>query len=53
MTKRLNVLKAQAEKGSVYEEKIHRLADQMIKNDLYDGVKGNYTKFVDLLALIK
>ena len=53
MTKRLNALKAQAEEARVYEEKIHHLADQMIKIDLDDGVKVNYAKFQDVLAPIK
>ena len=53
MTKRLNALKAQAEEARVYEEKIHHLADQMIKIDLDDGVKVNYAKFEDVLAKIK
>ena len=35
------------------EQKIHHLADQMIKIDLDDGVKVNYTKFQDVLAKIK
>ena len=45
--------KAQAEEARVYEEKIHHLADQMIKIDLDDGVKVNYAKFADVLAPIK
>lgn len=53
MTKRLASLKAQAEEARVYEEKIHHLADQMIKIDLDDGVKVNYAKFADVLAPIK
>lgn len=53
MTKRLAALKAQAEEARVYEEKIHHLADQMIKIDLDDGVKVNYAKFEDVLAPIK
>ena len=53
MTKRLNALKAQAEEARIYEEKIHHLADQMIKIDLDDGVKVNYAKFQDVLAPIK
>lgn len=53
MTKRLNALKAQAEEARVYEEKIHHLADQMIKIDLDYGVKVNYAKFADVLAPIK
>ena len=36
-----------------YEEKLHHLADQMIKIDLDDGVKVNYAKFQDVLAKIK
>lgn len=36
-----------------FEEKIHRLADQMIALDLDDGVKANYPKFGDVLAKIK
>ncbi|WP_144744502.1 hypothetical protein [Enorma burkinafasonensis] len=36
-----------------FEEKIHRLADQMIEIDLDDGVKANYPKFEDVLAKIK
>ena len=53
LTKRLDVLRAQAEELRVYEEKIHHLADQMIKIDLDDGVKVNYAKFQDVLAKIK
>ena len=53
MTKRLNALKVQTEEARVYEEKIHHLADQMIKIDLDDGVKVNYAKFADVLAPIK
>lgn len=53
MTKRLTALKAQAEEARVYEEKIHHLADQMIRIDLDDGVKVNYAKFADVLAPIK
>ena len=36
-----------------FEEKIHRLADQMVEIDLDDGVKANYPKFGDVLAKIK
>ena len=43
----------QAEELRVYEEKIHHLADQMIKIDLDDGVKHNYEIFKDVLAKIK
>ena len=53
LNKELNKLQAQAEEIRVYEEKIHHLADQMIKIDLDDGVKVNYAKFQDVLAKIK
>ena len=53
LTKRLDSIKAQAEELRAYEEKIHHLADQMIRIDLDDGVKVNYAKFQDVLAKIK
>ena len=53
LNKRLTKLKGQAEEIRVYEEKIHHLADQMIKIDLDDGVKHNYAIFKDVLAKIK
>ncbi len=53
LSKRLATLQAQAEEIRVYEEKIHHLADQMIKIDLDDGVKRNYEIFKDVLAKIK
>ena len=53
LTKRLDSIKAQAEELRAYEEKIHHLADQMIRIDLDDGVKVNYAKFQDVLAIIK
>ena len=53
LTKRLNSIKAQAEELRLYEEKIHHLADQMIKIDLDDGVKHNYAIFKDVLAKIR
>ena len=53
LQKRLTALKAQAEEARVYEEKIHHLADQMIKIDLDDGVKHNYAIFKDVMAPIK
>ena len=43
----------QAAELTKFEEKIHRLADQMIAIDLDDGVKANYPKFGDVLAKIK
>jgi len=53
LSKRLAALRAQAEEIRVYEEKIHHLADQMIKIDLDDGVKKNYAIFQDVLSKIK
>lgn len=53
LNKRLTKLRDQAEETRVYEEKIHHLADQMIKIDLDDGVKHNYAIFQDVLAKIK
>ena len=53
LSKQLKKLQEQAEEIRVYEEKIHHLADQMIKIDLDDGVKVNYAKFQDVLAKIK
>ena len=53
LSKQIAILQAQAEEIRVYEEKIHHLADQMIKIDLDDGVKVNYAKFADVLAPIK
>ena len=49
MSKQLVKLQAQADEIRVYEEKIHHLADQMIKIDLDDGVKKNYSRFIDVL----
>ena len=53
LSKQLATLQAQAEEIRVYEEKIHHLADQMIRIDLDDGVKHNYEVFKDVLAKIK
>ena len=53
LTKQLTKLQSQAEELRVYEEKIHHLADQMIRIDLDDGVKHNYAIFQDVLAKIK
>ena len=52
LSKQLTTLQAQAEEIRVYEEKIHHLADQMIRIDLDDGVKHNYSVFKDVLAKI-
>ena len=53
LTKKLKTVREQDEELRFYEEKIHHLADQMIKIDLDDGVKVNYAKFQDVLAKIK
>lgn len=53
INKQLTKLKDQAEETRIFEEKIHHLADQMIKIDLDDGVKHNYEIFKDVLAKIK
>jgi len=52
LNKKLLNLQAQATETREYEEKIHHLADQMIRIDLDDGVKKNYEKFKDVLAKI-
>ncbi len=45
LTKQLNKVQAQDNELHQYEEKVHALADQMIKIDLDDGVKHNYEIF--------
>ena len=53
LSKQLTTLQAQAEEVRVYEEKIHHLADQMIRINLDDGIKKNYSIFQDVLAKLK
>lgn len=53
LDKRIKMLNDQLKETIAYEEKLHHLADQMIKIDLDDGVKVNYAKFQDVLAKIK
>ena len=53
LNKQLKKIQDQALELQKYEEKIHHLADQMIKIDLDDGVKHNYEIFKDVLAKIK
>ncbi|MDD2502613.1 MAG: BREX-1 system adenine-specific DNA-methyltransferase PglX [Clostridia bacterium] len=53
LNKQLIKLQEQAEELRIYEEKIHHLADQMIRIDLDDGVKHNYAIFKDVLANVK
>lgn len=53
LDKRIKKLNDQLKETIAYEEKLHHLADQMIKIDPDDGVKVNYAKFQDVLAKIK
>lgn len=53
LDRRIKKLNDQLKETIAYEEKLHHLADQMIKIDLDDGVKVNYAKFQDVLAKIK
>lgn len=53
LDKRIKKLNDQLKETIAYEEKLHHLADQMIKIDLDDGVKVNYAKFQDVLAKTK
>lgn len=53
LDKRVKKLNDQLKETIGYGEKLHHLADQMIKIDLDDGVKANYAKFQDVLAKIK
>ena len=53
LNKQLSSIQAQAEELRGYEEKIHHLADQMIRIDLDNGIKQNYAIFQDILAPIK
>lgn len=46
-------LSDQLAETNAYEERVHHLADQMIRIDLDDGVKHNYALFQDVLAKIK
>ena len=53
LDKRVKKLNDQLKETIAFEEKLHHLADQMIKIDLDDGVKVRYAKFQDVLAKIK
>lgn len=53
LRKRRKVLSDQLAEANAYEEKVHHLADQMIKIDLDDGVRHNYALFQDVLARIR
>lgn len=53
INKQLAHLRDQDTELRAYEEKIHHLADQMIRINLDDGVKANYAKFATVLAKLK
>ena len=53
LNKQLQKLQSQEAEVRSFEEKVHHLADQMIRIDLDDGVKNNYEIFKDVLAKIK
>ena len=53
LDKQKATLQAQITEIGEYEERIHHLADQMIRIDLDDGVKNIYEIFKDVLAKIK
>ena len=53
LNKKLVAVKAQSAEIQEYEERIHHLADKMLKINLDDGVKVNYEMFGDVLANIK
>ena len=52
LLKQQDKLSEQLKEITVYEEKVHHLADQHIEIDLDDGVKKNYKIFADVLAKI-
>lgn len=52
LLKKQNKLTEQLKEITVFEEKVHHLADQNIEIDLDDGVKKNYEIFTDVLAKI-
>lgn len=52
LLKQQDKLTEQLREITIFEEKIHHLADQNIEIDLDDGVKKNYEIFADVLAKI-
>lgn len=52
LLKQQNKLTEQLREITVFEEKVHHLADQRITIDLDEGVKKNYGLFADVLAKI-
>lgn len=53
VNKQLAKYKDQLAEISVFEEKLHHLADQMISIDLDDGFKQNYPKFEGIVTKVK
>ena len=53
LRKRRKRLSDQLTEITIFEEKVHHLADQMIEIDLDDGLKHNYALFQDVLAKVK
>ena len=53
LTKLLQKLKDQETEIRIFEEKVHHLADQMIRINLDDGVVCNYERFKDVLTKLK
>lgn len=53
LTKLLQKLKDQETEIRIFEEKVHHLADQMIRINLDDGVVCNYETFKDVLTKLK
>lgn len=52
LLKQQDKLTEQLNEITIFEEKVHHLADQNISIDLDDGVKQNYKLFADVLAKI-
>ena len=53
LKKQQEKLQSQLAEITIYEEKVHHLADMMMDIDSDDGVKVNYAKFADILEKIK
>lgn len=53
LKRHLQKLKDQSEELRTYEEKVHHMADQMIRIDLDDGFKNNYPIFKDIVEKVK
>ena len=51
-TRQLTKMRADLQECVTYEERLHHVANQQIAFDLDDGVKVNYAKFGDVLAIL-